>query len=156
MGLLDGPLGDAIGKMTGGHTGDAQGTLGGLINQIGGANGANQGALAAVMAFVQEHGGVQAIVEKFRAGGLSDVVNSWVGTGANAPVNGTQLTQILGDPTMTKIASQLGVDPAQASATLSTILPELINHLTPNGSVDAGSSDLLTKGLSMLKGLTGR
>ena len=156
MGLLDGALGDAVGKMMGGNAANAQGALGGLLNQIGGANGTNNNVLGAVMNFVQEHGGVQAIVEQFRAGGMSDVVNSWVGTGANAPINASQITEVLGNPTIGKIAAQMGVDPTQASSALSTVLPELINHLTPSGAVDAGSSDLLTKGLSMLKGLTSK
>jgi uncharacterized protein YidB (DUF937 family) len=36
------------------------------------------------------------------------------------------------------------------------MLPELINQLTPNGTVDAGSNDVLSKGLAMLKGQLGQ
>lgn len=150
MGLFDGALGDALGGLMGGNSANFQGALGGLLGQLGGTNGSNNTLLATVMALVQQQGGVGALVEKFRAGGMTDVVNSWVGSGANAPVSATQVTQVLGASTVSDIASKLGVDPAQASASLSTMLPELINQLTPNGAVDAGSGDLLTKGLAML------
>ena len=157
MGLFVGALGDAVGGLMGGNSANLQGALGGLLGQLGGGTTGGQSAMiATVMTLVQQHGGVGALVEQFRAGGLGEVVNSWVGTGANAAISGTQLTQVLGDSTIGTMASQLGVDPSQASASLASMLPELINQLTPNGTVDAGSSDLLAKGLSMLQGLQGR
>ncbi len=58
--------------------------------------------------------------------------------------------------TVSGVASSLGVDASQASASLASMLPELINHLTPNGKIEAGSNDLLSQGLSMLKGLQGK
>ena len=157
MGMFDGALGDAVGGLMGNAGGaNVQGMLGGLLGQLGGAQGGgNNAMLATVMSLVQQHGGIEGVIEKFRAGGLSDVVASWVGTGANASVSGTQVQQVLGDSAIGGLASSLGVDHAQASASLASVLPELINQLTPNGAVDAGSNDLLSKGLSMLKGLPG-
>lgn len=163
MGLLDGVLGDALGGALGGASGgnaganNLQGMLGGLLGQLSGAQGGNSNAmLTTVMALVQQHGGVEGLIAKFQAGGLSDVVSSWVGTGANLPVSPTQVSQVLGDSTINNVASSLGVEPAHASSSIASMLPELINQLTPNGHVDAGSSDLLAKGLSMLKGQLGQ
>jgi uncharacterized protein YidB (DUF937 family) len=159
MGLLDGVLGDALGGMTGGNAGanNLQGMLGGLLGQLGGTPGGNSNAmLTTVMSLVQQHGGVEGLIAKFQAGGLSDVVSSWVGTGQNLPVSATQVTQVLGDSTINTVASSMGVDPSHASSSIASMLPELINQLTPHGVVDAGSSDVLAKGLSMLKGLSGQ
>lgn len=158
MGLLDGALGDALGGMMGKPGGaNVQGMLGGLLGSLGGnQGGASNAMLATVMSLVQQHGGVEGIVEKFKSGGLSDVVSSWVGTGANAPISGAQVQQTLGASTVSSVASTLGVDAAQASSSIAALLPELINQLTPNGKVEAGSNDLLSQGLSMLKGLQGR
>jgi len=155
MGLLDGALGDAVGGMMGNTGGNnPQDLLGGLLGQLGGAQGGNNSAMmATIMSLVQQHGGVAGIVQKFSSGGMADIVASWVGTGANAPVSATQVQQALGDSTVADVASTLGVNSSQASASIASMLPQLINSLTPNGAVDAGSSDLLTKGLSMLKGL---
>jgi len=155
MGLLDGKLGDALGGMLGNASGgNAQGMVGGLLGSLGGKQGAvNTAMLAAVMALVQQNGGIEGILERFKAGGLSDVVSSWVGTGANAPISGAQVQQALGPSTVTDVASTLGVDDAQASSSLAAMLPELINQLTPNGRIEAGSNDMLSQGLSMLQGL---
>ena len=152
MGLLDGVLGDsAEGSRNPGGL-NMQGMLGGLLGRLGGGQGsANNAMLATVMALVQQQGGIEAIVRKFQAGGLSDVVSSWIGTGPNAPVSGSQVQQVLGPSTVSNVASTLGVDEAQASSSLATMLPELINQLTPHGKVEADSNDLLTQGLSMLR-----
>lgn len=162
MGLLDGALGDAMGDAMGGLMKNAGGAntqdmLGGLLGQLsGGQRGASNGALAAVMALVQQNGGVEGIVAKFRTGGLQDVVASWVGTGANAPISATQVQQVLGDSSVNDVAVSMGVEPAHASSSLATMLPALINQLTPNGAVDSGSSDLLSQGLSMLRSQMGK
>lgn len=159
MGLLDGALGDAVGGLMGGAggAGNLQGMLGGLMQQLDGAHGGGTNAmLSTVMSLVQQHGGVEGIVAKFQQGGLGDVVQSWVGTGANMPVSASQVQQVLGDSTIGNVASSLGVDPSQAGSSIASMLPQLINHLTPNGAVDAGSSDVLSKGLEMLRGHLGQ
>ncbi len=158
MGLFDVALGDAVGGLMGGAGGaNAQSMLGGLLGKLGGSKGASNSAmLATVMALVQQQGGVSGLVAKFQSGGLSDVVASWVGIGANAPISATQVQDVLGHAAVTDVASTLGVDASQASASIASVLPELINQLTPNGKVEAASSDLLTKGLSMLKAQLGK
>jgi len=162
MGLLDGALGGALGSVLGGgNSGNLQGMLGSLLGQLGGTQGGAQGSnaqvmLTAAMAMLQQNGGLEGIVEKFRAHGLGGTVDSWVGTGANAPVTGTQITQVLGDSAVQDVATKLGVDSAQASGGLASMLPELVNQLTPNGHIPANSGDLLTQGLAMLKAHLGR
>ncbi len=110
----------------------------GVLNALGGEKGA--------MADLQElaghfgDGGLENIVSKFHAGGLGEVVQSWVGTGANLPVSPEQLEQVLGSEQVTKVASALGIDTSQ----LATALPGLINHLTPNGQMPQGGiNDIL-------------
>jgi uncharacterized protein YidB (DUF937 family) len=47
------------------------------------------------------------------------------------------------------IAEQLGIDHADAAGGLAELLPQVVNHLTPNGVVQ---DDLVQQGLSLLKG----
>ncbi len=157
MGLLDGALGDALGSALGesNAAGGLQGMLGGVLGQLGGAQGGSNALLTTAMTLLQQSGGLEGIVEKFRAGGMGSMVDSWVGTGANAPITGSQLTQVLGESTVTGLAKQLGTDPQQASGSLASMLPELVNQLTPNGQIPANSGDLLTQGLALLKGRLG-
>ncbi len=156
MGLLDGALGDALGSAMGGagkpgEAGNLQGMLGGLLGQLGGGTGKSGALLATVMTLVQRNGGIEGILARFRASGMGDAVDSWVGTGANAPVSGAQVTQVLGESTVSEMAGQLGTDSAQASDSLASMLPELINQLTPNGKVPANSGDLLSHAMAMLR-----
>ena len=72
------------------------------------------GEMATVVSgLIEKHGGVQGIVAQMESQGLGATVKSWVGTGANQPISADQ-----------ELAQKL----AQA-------LPQAINHLTPNGSV---------------------
>jgi uncharacterized protein YidB (DUF937 family) len=151
MGLLDGALGDMAGSLLGGQGGNAEQMLGGLLSQFGGA-GSQKGLLVAAMQLVQQQGGLEALVQKFQAGGLGDVVQSWVGTGANAPVSGAQLEQVLGADALTSASSQAGLAPANVKDGLASMLPDIVNQLTPGGQLPANSGALITAVLGRIRG----
>lgn len=131
MGLLD----SIIGAVAGGQ--GAQGGLGGLIGSV--ANNPQMlQALGGLLGNDGEHGGLGGLMAKFEQAGLGNVIGSWVGNGANQPVSGDQLTQVLGSGAIGQIAAKLGVNPDQAAGQLSSLLPALVNHLTPNGQAPAG------------------
>jgi uncharacterized protein YidB (DUF937 family) len=132
------------------------GGLGGILGALGGPGGGNTAALGAVMALIQGQGGLSGILEKFKAAGLANIVSSWVGTGANLPISADQVQKVFGNAAIGNVATQMGVAAPQASASIASLLPELVNKLTPKGAVDAGSSDMLAQGLSMLKGQLGK
>jgi uncharacterized protein YidB (DUF937 family) len=131
MGLLD----SIVGAVTGGQA--AQGGLGGLIGTVAG-NPQMLQALGGLLGNDGEHGGLGGLVAKFEQAGLGNVIGSWVGNGANQPVSGDQLTQVLGSGAVGQIAAKLGMSPDQAAGQLSSLLPALVNHLTPNGQAPAG------------------
>ena len=80
-------------------------------------------------------GGISGLVQKFQAGGFGHLVQSWVSTGANQLITPEQLQQVLGSEKVKQIATRLGLDPNVVSQRIATILPEVVNHLTPNGQV---------------------
>ncbi|MCY7387993.1 MAG: YidB family protein, partial [Burkholderiales bacterium] len=82
--------------------------------------------------------GLSGIVSGFQQSGLGHLADSWVGTGENLPVTGDQLSQVLGSDKIREIASQLGMSQGDAAGGLANILPDLINHVTPNGQVPSG------------------
>jgi len=160
MGLLDGVLGNVVQGALGGGAGNhpLQSLLTGLAGGQGvaGVSGGNaQALLGAALNLLQQQGGVAGIVQKLSAAGLGQHVQSWVGTGANLPVTGDQLHQALGSGAIGQIASQLGISPQQASGSLAQLLPEVINHLTPQGQVPANHADLISQGLALLQGMKG-
>ncbi|HXY77463.1 MAG TPA: YidB family protein [Candidatus Acidoferrales bacterium] len=108
---------------------------------------------SAVLEMIQNHpGGISGLVQAFHSNGLGGAVNSWIGTGPNQSITPEQIQQVLGSGPLQGVAQKLGVSPEQASSTLSQLLPEVMNHLTPNGSVPE-HSNLLQMGESLLASL---
>ncbi len=78
-------------------------------------------------------GGLSALVQKFQNGGLAETVNSWIGQGQNAPIQPGQLGSVLGQQTISDLARQSGVSEQELLEQLAKVLPNVVNHLTPNG-----------------------
>lgn len=82
------------------------------------------------------HGGLTGVVEKFRASGMGDTVNSWIAAGTkNLPITADQVKAALGNEHVTALASKLGIDPAQAAEKLAAMLPAAVDAATPNGTL---------------------
>ena len=80
-------------------------------------------------------GGLQGLVQQFQSKGLGDVVNSWISNGANQPISGDQVAQVVGQDRLNTIASKLGMQPDQISGLIAQHLPDVIDKLTPSGKV---------------------
>ena len=154
MGLLDNVLATLSGVMAaGGQTQSGQSPLVGLLGSLGsGDQQQGHGLLAAAMGMVQQNGGLTGVLDKFRQNGMGQHADSWVNTGANMGVSADQVQQALGPSAIGQIASKLGISTGQAGSAMAQILPELINHLTPNGQVPENHQELLSKALAMLRG----
>jgi uncharacterized protein YidB (DUF937 family) len=127
------------------------GLLGGLMG--GGTGTAQQGQsplMLMALQLIQQNGGLPGIISKLQNGGLAQQVGSWVGTGQNAPISGSQLQEVLGSGSIGQIAQQLGMSHGDTSSGLAQVLPQLIDHLTPNGQLGDNHSELLAQALSAL------
>jgi uncharacterized protein YidB (DUF937 family) len=93
------------------------------------------GLFDGIVAMIRDRG-VSSLLDQLKKGGLAEAVSSWVGTGANLPVNADQIRAALGPETIENLAKRAGLPPGQASAMLAKILPGLVDHLTPGGTVD--------------------
>ncbi len=121
---------------------------GGLL----GGQGGNQNALSAVLSMVNNHpGGLPGLLSAFQQNGLSGAVSSWVSSGPNQPVSGTDVQSALGSSQIQEVASKLGVPPEMASTVVAQLLPTVVDHLTPNGQVPSGNSNLMELGEGLLK-----
>ena len=84
-------------------------------------------------------GGLDGLVDRFRQGGLGDVIDSWVGHGSNRSIAPHDLARALGPDTLGALQSQTGLDRDSLLSQLSQVLPEVVHGLTPQGRVpDAG------------------
>ncbi len=145
MGLLDSVLGQVLGGAAQPQAGSPQGGLGDL--------GGLAGALGGLLVNDGAQGGLGGLVSKFEQAGLGDVVGSWIGKGENAPVSGGQVNDALGSDLISDIAGKLGINAATLLPMLASMLPALIDQLTPHGKLpeqapdagsDVGGGDLLS------------
>lgn len=107
---------------------------------------------------LQRVGGVEGLQKLLAEQGLGDQAGSWVGNGANQAVSGDQLGQALengglGD-LLGQAAGQLGLDSGQLQSRLADLLPQAIDHLTPDGQTP--NDDGAEMDLSSLAGLAGK
>jgi uncharacterized protein YidB (DUF937 family) len=110
----------------GGGLGDLlKGGLGGLL--AGGAAGS-------VIS-----GGLGDLLKQFRQNGQGDTANSWVSPGPNRAISPGDLAKALGADQIETLASQSGLSRDELLAGLSQHLPDVINHLTPDGRLPTES-----------------
>jgi len=80
-------------------------------------------------------GGLGGLVSAFQRGGMGDVINSWISTGPNPPISASDLESVLGSDVLKQFAAKAGVSHAEAGGLLASLLPTVVDHLTPHGHV---------------------
>jgi len=100
---------------------------------------------------VNQAGGVSGLEQQFQQKGLGGVISGWIGNGANPPISGDQIVQALGKDRITEIAAKAGLSEDQVAAGISKLLPVMVDHLTPNGTVQNHTPDELDNALGVLK-----
>ena len=107
--------------------------MGLLDGLIGGAIGAEM--VTVVNGIIQQHGGLSGVVDQFQKQGLGDTIKSWIGTGQNLPISPDQIHKVLGSDMIAQLAAKLGTTPDALAAKLSTVMPSLVDNMTPGGVV---------------------
>ena len=109
-----------------------------LDSLLGAAGGGGKNPTAVIGDRLGSHGGLGGMVQAFEKGGLGEIAQSWVGKGANLPITAEQIEGVLGSGPLAEMAQKLGIDPKQAAGQLSSLLPQVIDQLTPDGTVTGG------------------
>ena len=121
------PPGNSVpGGGMGGGLGDLlKGGLGGLL--AGGAAGS-------VIS-----GGLGDLLRQFQQNGQGEVANSWVGPGPNKQISPNDLASALGVDQIDALSAQSGLSRDELLTGLSRHLPDVIDHLTPDGRLPTES-----------------
>ncbi|MEO8096406.1 MAG: YidB family protein [Acidobacteriota bacterium] len=135
---------DILKTVTGMMGGTASGQAAGVPNPLEGL----------LQMLSQREGGLNGLVTQLRHSGLGDVVGSWIGTGQNLPVSAEQLGGIFSAEQMTNFAKMLGTNIGTAQAHMTELLPQVIDKLSPQGTLPEGD-DWMSQAGSMLGGLLG-
>ena len=124
----------------------------GLTQKFLGGGGATQNPLLDIALSLLKDpktGGLNGLVDSFKSKGMNDVMSSWISTGQNLPISPEQVLQILGKGQIQQFSKQSGTSNEDITSGLASLLPDLINKLTPEGKIP--ESDVLQQGLRMLK-----
>ena len=164
-GGLGGVLGSVLGGLTGGQQQQSQqgGGLGGVLGSVlGGLTGGQQqqapqaqqsgfnaqslliAVVPLVLAWIQKNGGLQGALDQLKGQGLTSQVDDWVSTGegANASVNEQQVQNLFDQNEVEQVAQQAQVPTNAVYGAISSVLPEIIDSLTPQaGQTDHGEAN---------------
>ena len=78
-------------------------------------------------------GGLGGLIAKFQKGSAGDVMNSWIGSGPNKPIDPGTLGQVVGQATLKDIAARAGMSEQDLLDKLAQALPQVVDRLTPQG-----------------------
>jgi uncharacterized protein YidB (DUF937 family) len=106
--------------------GPGQQTAGGLGGDLAGGLGGLLGGLAGA-------GGLDTILDQFRKMGQGEAVDSWVGRGENQRIAPHQVADALGPEAVEELERQTGLQRNDVLSELSRMIPEAVDHFTPNG-----------------------
>ena len=116
-----------------GTTTAATGTSGGL----GGLGDILKGPLAGVLGGAAAgsvlSGGLGDLMKQLQQSGNGEAANSWVGSGPNKAISPGDLASALGADQIDQLSSQSGLSRDDLLSGLSKLLPDVVDHLTPDG-----------------------
>ena len=110
--------------------GGAGGAPGGLNDILKGGLG---GLLAGGAAGTVLSGGLNDLLKRLQQSGQGDVAKSWVGTGPNKAISPDDLASALGADQVNALSAHSGLAQNDLLESLSQYLPQVVDHLTPNG-----------------------
>jgi uncharacterized protein YidB (DUF937 family) len=118
-------------------SGTAGGAMGGGLGDL--LKGGLGGLLAGGAAGSVISGGLGDLLKQLQQNGHGEAANSWVGTGPNQPISPGDLANALGADQINALSTQSGLSRDELLSGLSRHLPDVINHLTPDGRLPTES-----------------
>ena len=115
----------------GSNAGLPGGSIGGGIGDL--LKGGLGGLLAGGAAGSVISGGLGDLLKQLQQNGQGTAANSWVSPGPNKPISPGDLASALGADQISSLMSQSGLSRDELLTGLSQHLPDVVNHLTPDG-----------------------
>ncbi len=109
---------------------DLAGALGPLLS-----GSAQSGSAQNNLASLASGFNLSGVVSQLQQGGLSQVVSSWLGDGANESVSAQDLLGSLGQDKIAAFAERLGISQDQALSGLQNLLPQVIDQSSRGGEL---------------------
>jgi uncharacterized protein YidB (DUF937 family) len=121
-----------------------------VVSQVSG-NKRQAAMVEAGIGLIEEYGGLQGMLDKFKAIGLTKEVDSWVSKGPNLPITAKHIEQVMGSETVAKAAKKFDIPGKVICSRLAEYLPGVVDQLTPESKVPKNQASVLMHALSLLK-----
>lgn len=124
----------------------------GLLDTILGLVGLNDKTsqeIKGVLQWVEQQGGIHAIVNHLQAGEFGDIVKSWLGDEDNLAISSDIVQKMFSTEAVQQLANNAGVNSDDAANLLAKYLPQLVDKISSAGTI-AKEADLA----SVISGLT--
>lgn len=113
----------------------------GAAEQLLGGSGQDNNLLGAAAKLINspEIGGLAGLARLFNQKGEGDAMASWISTGKNLPISPEAILKVLGSGRIHELAGRLGQSDTDVEKGLASVLPKLVDQLTPDGQLPAGN-----------------
>jgi len=171
MGMLDGLVGQLV-RQAAGSAFDKQGGLGSILGGLirghtapaanpastaspsvagsAGSAGLLMALLPVILSWVQQQGGLEKVLASLQGKGLGAQAQSWISTQQNQPIQPEQIESVFGAAQVDQFAAQVGQDRGAVLSGLASLLPQVIDQLTPKG--DASTAQEANQEISAVLG----
>jgi uncharacterized protein YidB (DUF937 family) len=83
------------------------------------------------------------LAEKMAASGqLGNILNSWLGDGANAAISPESIQSLLGSQQVSEFASRIGTSSQTAAAGLAEVIPQIMDRASSGGNLLASAGGI--------------
>ncbi|WP_312056532.1 YidB family protein [Pantoea brenneri] len=89
-----------------------------------------------ILAWIEQQGGLLALVNRLRSGEFGQVVNSWLSDEANIALNIDMVEKMMSSEAIQQLANRMGLNTRDAMNLLVKYLPQLVDKASSAGSVD--------------------
>ncbi|MEB3766317.1 YidB family protein [Acinetobacter sp. MD2] len=152
-GGLGGVLGNVFGQLTGQNqnTGSSGGILGSVLGQLTGNTAQSTGSSALLVAviplilnWIQQQGGLSGALDQLRNSGLAEHVQSWIDPNQeNQTAVVDKIQSLFNHEEVKNVADQTQSQPQDVYAAIASLIPQVIDRLTPQGEqTDTSAANL--------------
>jgi uncharacterized protein YidB (DUF937 family) len=79
--------------------------------------------------------GLGDLLNRLRAAGAGDAVDSWMGTGANQPIKPANVEAAIDEETLEALVRQTGMSREEILDRLAVDIPKVVDEITPEGTL---------------------
>ncbi|WP_435931149.1 YidB family protein [Moraxella bovoculi] len=112
--------------------------------------------LPVVLAYIQKNGGLSGVLAKLQGNGLGNKAQSWTSIDVdNDGIDADDVARLFGSQEINEVAQKTGASELEVRQGIAGLLPQIMNDLTPHGSVEADESEAnaeIDQILSQLRG----